>query len=87
MSSTVNPLVAEILAGDHDADLDRIDRAIRQRKQRMFRPGTRVQVIGGGSIDGETGVVTKVNLKRISVTLDSGRGFLIPVNMLEVIDE
>lgn len=82
--NTNTPLVQAILAGNHDAELDRIDRAVRRRKQMMFRPGTRVRVIGG-SIDGEEGVVTKVNLKRISVNLDSGRGYLIPINMLEVI--
>jgi transcription antitermination factor NusG len=84
VTQTQTPLVQAILAGDHDADLDRIDRAIRSRKQRMFRPGTRVRVIDGRTA-GEEGIVTKVNLKRISVQLDNGSGWLVPVQMLEVI--
>lgn len=83
--ATQTPLVQAILVGEHDTDLDRIDRAVRRRKQAMFRPGTRVRAIDGSRVDGEEGIVIKVNLKRVTVQMDDGRSWLMPVNMLEVV--
>jgi hypothetical protein len=80
---TDNQLVAAILDGDFDGSLDQIDRAIKGRKKHMFRPGTRVRVTGNKA-RGE-GTVTKVHLKRIGVTMDDGRDWLIPASMLEVV--
>jgi hypothetical protein len=90
---TENPLIVAIVAGEHDADLDQIDLAIRNRKRRMFRPGTKVRLHGtrNASIDGMTGVILKVNAKRMTVGLGEKdqfgyeKEFLIPASMLEVI--
>lgn len=82
-----------ILAGDHDAELEQIDMAIRNRKRRMFRPGALVKLTGtrNPTIDGKIGTVIKVNPKRVSVGLGEkgpygyDHEYLVPVGMLELV--
>ena len=80
---TDNQLVAAILDGEYDEALDQIDRAIKRRKQKMFRPGTRVRVFGS-KVQGE-GSVVKVNPKRISILMDDGSNWFVPASMLEIL--
>lgn len=88
-----SPLAQEILKGDHDAELEQIDLAIRNRKRMMFRPGSKVRLVGtrNPTIDGQIGTVIKVNPKRISVGLGEKGQFgyeqeyLVPVGMLEAV--
>lgn len=67
-----NPVVQAILAGEHDADLDFISHACKQRIKRMWRPQMRVKLVDTGNveIEGQCGVITKINSKTCSVRLD-----------------
>ena len=64
----VSPTAANIIEGKHDEELSYIADACSARLKRMFRKGARIEVISGQKI-GVTGIVTKVNPKRISVAL------------------
>jgi transcription antitermination factor NusG len=76
-----HPFVAAILGGEHDDEIDLIQQACSARLKRRFRKGTRIEVTSG-SLMGATGVVIKVNPKRISVDLGADGQWNIPPTML-----
>lgn len=69
-------LAAEILDGNHDANLDYIVQAAQARKKRKtaeagIRKHARVRVTAeGGQIAGRVGKVMQINQKTVSVELD-----------------
>lgn len=63
-----SPVAAEIIEGKHDDELNYIQQACSARLKRQFRKGARIEVISGQKM-GITGIVLKVNPKRISVGL------------------
>jgi hypothetical protein len=76
-------IFTEILRGDHDADLDRISTAIRERRKSAGRenlfelvPGDRVRIRGirPAYLNGLHGTVTGTRNSRISVRLDQSVG-------------
>ena len=79
-----------IAAGDLDAHLYAIERAIKTRRSRMnmesgLRKGARVTLtIAGHSLDREQGTVIRVNPKTSTVRLDSGGEYRVPLSMLVV---
>lgn len=89
----ISDLHAAILDGGWDGELSSLEHAIAIRKKMMFRPGTKVRLVGTRNveIDGQTGTVIKVNPKRISVGLGERgqfgyeREFNVPVAMLEIV--
>lgn len=84
--SAITSLEAQIVDGQHDDELGRIERAIATRKRRMFRPGTKVALVDPGNPeDGMEGSVIKVNVKRITCRFSNGRSYHVPVSMLRVL--
>jgi hypothetical protein len=79
-----------ILGGELDSDLDRIEQAVRGRREDIRDAnGLRVARVRlkGGSRKGQEGAIKSVNPKTISIRLDSGEsGTIAPVG-LEVIGE
>jgi hypothetical protein len=67
MNGDKNPIypeiVRQILAGDHDADLSMIQQAAAYRLKSIWRKGMTLRLTGTDNpdIDGETGVIVKVN--------------------------
>lgn len=55
-----------IIAGELDTDLDFIVQAAQARKKMMFRKGS-LATVSGGSLDGKTVTVLKVNQKTVIV--------------------
>jgi hypothetical protein len=89
-----HPFLAAILDGDFDgAMMENVEHAIAIRKRTMFRPGTKVRLVGTKNveIDGKVGTVIRVGPKRISVGLGEKDAFgypdsyNVPPRMLEVI--
>jgi hypothetical protein len=72
-----SPVAAESLEGKHDAELNYISQAWSARLKGMFRKGAKIEVTSGQMM-GKTGVVLKVNPKRISVGLGEKRSELHP---------
>lgn len=62
-------IAAEILDGQHDANLDYIGQAIKARRHSQFRKGSTVRLHGthNPSYEGRTGIVLKVNTKTVTV--------------------
>ncbi len=60
---------ARIMAGELDGDLGFIAQAVQARKQRMFRKGARVRLVGtrNPSLEGAEGRIIKVNQRTITV--------------------
>lgn len=88
------PVYAAILDGEYDGRrLEDLEHAISTRKKMMFRPGTKVRLVGTKNveIDGKIGTVIKPGPKRISVGLGEKNQFgyeaqyNVPVAMLEVV--
>ena len=89
-------LAAEILDGNHDADLDYIVQAAAARKKAMFRKGSKVRLTGtkNPGLDGKVGTVIRCNPKTVAVgvgeattgiygtTYDGGE-YNVPLHMLE----
>jgi hypothetical protein len=67
---------SQIVAGNHDGDLDAILQAVTYRKKIMFRPGAKVRLVNtrNPEMEGQIGTVIKVNSKRISVGLGEPEG-------------
>jgi hypothetical protein len=83
----------EIMEGKHDAHLNTIADACNKRLKAMFRKGQQVRLTGTRNVEleGQVGVVLKVNPKRITVGLGE-RGqfgyeseYNVPPHMLEVV--
>jgi len=85
-----------IRKGDHDAELEQIDMAVKSRKQQLFRPGAKVRLVGlsrASHLEGKVGTVVKVNAKRITVGVGDKTDWgsytegelLVPVGMLELV--
>ena len=67
-TTTSNPIADAILRGDYDDQLNFIQHACSLRLKRMFRKGAMVEITSG-KLEGLTGVVLKVNPKRVAVGL------------------
>ena len=84
-----------IRKGDHDAELEQIELAIKNRKRNLFRPGMKVKLVNLSSspeLEGRIGEVVKVAPTRIKVGLGekapwgwSEGTILCPIGMLEVV--
>lgn len=92
--STKHPVLKEILDGEFDGELmECLEHAIALRKKSMFRPGTKVKLVGTSNVEleGQIGEVIRVGPKRISVGLGVKDQFgypqqyNVPVRMLEVV--
>lgn len=91
---SISDVHAAILDGGWDGELESLGYALAFRKKTMFRPGTKVRLVGTSNvqIDGKIGVVLKVNPKRISVGLGEKQSwggyeaeYNVPLRMLEVV--
>ena len=89
-----NPVYEAILRGDFDGEgLEDLEHAVSIRRKTMFRPGTKVRLVGtrNPELEGREGVIVKVNPKRITVGLGERDAFgyedevLAPSRMLEVV--
>lgn len=96
MGRTLAPssVASAIERGQHDAELEQIDVAIKRRKRAMFRPGSRVRLVGLTKFpqyERKIGTVVKVNPTRVTVGIGDNdpvlgyeRELLVPVGMLEL---
>jgi chaperone required for assembly of F1-ATPase len=85
----VDPIVAAVLDGQHDAILDSIEQAVRHRRKAAApRIGTRVRLVGTRNprLEGKEGEVVKVNAKRLSIFLD-GDAFDTPLSRMPLAEK
>lgn len=89
----VSETTRQIMDGELDAELDAIAQAVRARVKDRFQVGSQVRVRArDNELDGEVGVVIKVNPSRVAVGFgvkgDLGfyaREFNVPHELLEVV--
>ena len=77
-----------IMRGEHDDVLESISQACGSRLKDRFRKGSKHRLVNTKSVelDGKEVVVTKANVKSVSVTVtETGLGYNVPPRMLEAI--
>lgn len=86
--SEVGGIAEAIVNGEHDADLEVIQLACKNRMKRMFRARQRVRLTGTGNVEleGAEGTIEKVNEKSVSVYVDGRGSYRVPPRMLEVVN-
>lgn len=75
------PIAKEILDGKHDEALDHIEQAAKHRQKQLLllsgiRPGARVTLMvnpRNGQFAGRSGIVEKLNPKRVTVNLECAK--------------